>query len=102
RISNDTDPLADDESRMVRKAKDLPAAIVEPHANVEEALLTRGALADGRSRCCAACGTHQRSAATPPGQCSPEDPADQRADHRSAHWVPLLIPGGLPDPGDLT
>ena len=102
RVSDDPDPFADHEVREVREAKDLPAAIKEPDANVEVALLLRLALADGRSCHCTTCGAHQRSGATTAADGSSEEPADHPAEHRSAHWVPLRVPGGLRDPGDLT
>ena len=86
--------------RLVREAKDLPAAIVEPHTNVEVAL--GRALAQGRSRDCTAHGAHRRSGATTTADCSSEEPADNPAEHRSAHWITALVDGGLPDPGHLT
>jgi len=101
RVSDHPDPLADNELRLVREAKDLSAAVVEPHANVEVVLL-RPALAQGRARCCTADGAHQRSGSTTTSDCSSEEPADHPAEHRSAHRIPLPVHGGLPDPGDLT
>jgi hypothetical protein len=99
--SDDSDTLAWDERRLVREAKDLPATIVEPDANVPVVRL-RTALAHGGSSHGATRGADDRSRATTASDRSAEEPTDERAGHCPARWIPLPVHGGLPDPGDLT